>query len=90
MVLISGNCTCLNYTTKCGKGKCRTTSSHFDGRPYCYVEESSSCKDIVPSVTELGKHISADACHNGRYSEITFYYRPFIDKAEHFLNKNKF
>ena len=48
-----------------GYGKCQKEGvwySVFSGWFYCYVNQPSSCPDIVNSIDNPGKQLSAEAC----------------------------
>ena len=59
----TGNCKCTNYVSNNGYGNC--SKDYGDKGPLCYVEEPSTCPDVVNSQSEKGKRFSYEACTNG-------------------------
>merc|ERR1712018_563901 len=53
-----GGCSCSDYVTSSGYGNCK---KKFKIGPICYVNEPSTCTDLVESQS-TGKRYSWDAC----------------------------
>ena len=60
--LLAAGCTCNDYVTPGGHGKCRTQSSKLNNQPFCYVNQPSTCKDLIDSPNHHGQKYSAEAC----------------------------
>ena len=58
-------CTCHDFINAGGHGQCKTNHSTTGGRQFCYVNQPSNCTDLLPSETDPGKKISAEACNKG-------------------------
>lgn len=54
-------CTCKDFVGDTGHGNCRTKLKPQD-RFMCYVEQPSSCTDLVDSTSNPGEKFSFDAC----------------------------
>merc|ERR1712096_519194 len=61
------DCTCSEFTNSNGIGKCQHRvkigdSIAFGGQVACYVNHPTSCSDVIPSESNPGKYLSAEAC----------------------------
>merc|ERR1712112_307430 len=61
------DCTCSEFTNNNGIGKCQHRvkigdAIAFGGQVACYVNEPTSCSDVIPSESNPGKYLSAEAC----------------------------
>jgi len=61
---VLSSCSCSDFVNENGFGKCRKTHSDFGGLVSCYVNLPTTCTDLVPSVQNPGKYLSAKACKN--------------------------
>ena len=57
------DCTCKSLINKNGYGNCE---KNYHGKPICYVNQPTSCKDLLKSTTNPGERISWKAC-KGNY-----------------------
>ena len=64
---ILGDCSCNNYVSELGYGKCE---KDFRGGPVCYVDQPSACTDVADSKTEPGRQYSWEACSRQNFQEI--------------------
>ena len=58
-MLVLGDCSCSEYVNEDGYGNCQSVAY----KPFCYVNQPSTCKDIKKSST-LGLQFSYAACEN--------------------------
>ena len=63
---ILGDCSCNNYVSDLGYGKCE---KDFRGGPVCYVDQPSACTDVADSKTEPGRQYSWEACSRLNFQE---------------------
>ena len=67
-----GNCLCRDYINPGGLGNCKKGMEwRFHGKMVCFVEEPSTCLDLV-SVGRMP--VSADACNKGNLGYYCFYF----------------
>ena len=57
-------CNCKDFVNDGGFGNCFKRSGHskHDGNVVCYVEQPSTCSDLIDSRSNPGEKISAEAC----------------------------
>ena len=55
-------CSCSDYINENGIGNCTKRISLFNWKYICYVNQPSSCSDLMDSGTNVGKQISGEAC----------------------------
>ena len=56
------DCTCNTTVNENGNALCQTRHTKFDGLLNCVVNQPSSCKDLINSLTNSEEKISAEAC----------------------------
>jgi len=66
--LASATCSCSDFVTPGGYGKCQKT---YLGKPICYVNEPTTCPDVVESLYPTG--LSWQACLN--YNGSNWFYK---------------
>ena len=59
-------CTCSDFVSAGGHGKCQKPCSNTKGLHCCYVNQPSSCKDLVNSGVHSENQVSAEACTNSK------------------------
>ena len=57
------DCSCNDHVGKNWYGRCRKV---YKKGPVCYVNQPSTCKDLVHSTTEKGEQYSWDACEKSQ------------------------
>ena len=57
-------CTCKDFINDGGFGNCFKKSGHskHGGKAVCYVEQPSTCSDLIDSKANPGEKVSAEAC----------------------------
>ena len=63
---VVGNCSCNDYVSDLGYGRCE---KDFGKGPVCYVDETSTCTDLVGSSNEPGKQYSWEACSSREFTD---------------------
>ena len=67
--LVFTNCSCNEYVNADGYGNCQKT---IGGKGLaCYVNQPSTCQDLVNSATDNGKQYSWEACMQGHGKKCT-------------------
>lgn len=62
-LFIFAECTCKDLINVNGVGNCQGTKSpELGDRLACYVNQPSSCRDLLDSGTNPGEKYSAEAC----------------------------
>ena len=63
-IIVLSACSCSDYVNENGIGNCTKRISLFNWQNVCYVNQPSSCSDLIDSGTDVGKQISVEACGN--------------------------
>lgn len=61
-----GDCSCNEYVSDLGYGRCE---KDFKEGPVCYVNQLSTCKDLVSSSNDPGKQYSWEACSSKKFTD---------------------
>ena len=56
---ILGDCTCKRLANENGYGNC---NKMYKRKPICYVNQPTSCTDLIKSKTNKGERVSWEAC----------------------------
>ena len=70
---IALSCTCQDLVVEDKYGNCKSASDKvpkFHGNTYCYVEQPSSCNDLVDAKKDDTKKKSAQACSSGNFMDM--------------------
>ena len=59
--LFLADCSCSDFVSSSGYGNCQKSYKHG---PFCYVNQPSTCKDLVGSKDFRQKQYSWEACQN--------------------------
>ena len=59
--LFLADCSCSDFVSSSGYGNCLKSYKHG---PFCYVNQPSTCKDLVGSKDFRQKQYSWEACQN--------------------------
>ena len=68
LVNFLATCSCSDFVTPGGYGKCQKT---YLGKPICYVNEPTTCADVVETLYPMG--YSSQACLN--YNGSNWFYK---------------
>lgn len=62
--MLGSFCTCKDFVNDGGFGNCFKRSGHskHGGKAVCYVEQPSTCSDLIDSKANPGEKVSAEAC----------------------------
>ena len=62
--ILGSFCSCKDFVNDGGFGNCFKRSGHskHGGNVVCYVEQPSTCSDLIESKANPGEKVSAEAC----------------------------
>ena len=66
-------CTCNDFVNENGYGACHKRDANFGNLFTCFVNQTSSCKDIVNSTTNPGIQLSAKACEDKNEGKLIYH-----------------
>ena len=72
-MFVLGNCSCSEFVTKDGYGNCtKTTKNEPEKGPFCYVNNPTTCSDVIDEDSQAPTGYSWEACNNNKGTQRLF------------------
>ena len=66
-MFVLGDCSCSDFVTNDGYGNCnKTTRNEPEKGPFCYVNNPTTCSDVIDEDSQAPTGYSWEACNNDK------------------------